>query len=52
MNDFADCLLVDVRDFNLDDLDSAEVESALSQALERILSSSPDCCFNSFNSSI
>jgi hypothetical protein len=52
MNDVADGLLLDVRDLSLSDLEFADANSALSQALERILMSKPDCNFNSFNSSI
>jgi hypothetical protein len=52
MNDVADGLLLDVREISIDDLDFADEESALSQALRRILTSNADCNFNSFNSSI
>jgi len=52
MNDVADGLLLDVREISIDDLDFADEESALSQALRRILISNADCNFNSFNSSI
>ncbi|HEY1705666.1 MAG TPA: hypothetical protein VGG75_38765 [Trebonia sp.] len=52
MNDVADGLLLDVRDISIADLDFADVDSALSQALERILMSKPECNFNSFNSFI
>jgi hypothetical protein len=52
MNDVADGLLVDVREVSIIDLAFADAGSALSRALERILSSNSDCNFNSFNSSI
>lgn len=52
MNDVADGLLLDVQEISLADLDFADEESALSQALRRILTSNADCNFNSFNSSI
>jgi hypothetical protein len=52
MNDVADGLLMDVRDISIIDLEFADTGSALSLALERILTSNPDCNFNSFNSSI
>jgi len=52
MNDVADGLLLDVREFSIIDLEFTDTESALSKALERILSSNPECNFNSFNSSI
>lgn len=52
MNDVADGLLLDVREISITDLEFADTGSALSLALERILSSNPDCNFNSFNSSI
>jgi hypothetical protein len=52
MNDVADGLLLDVHEVSLADLEFADEESALSQALKRILTSSTDCNFNSFNSSI
>lgn len=52
MNDVADGLLLDVREISIIDLEFADTDSALSRALERILSSNPDCNFNSFNSSI
>jgi hypothetical protein len=51
MNDVADGLLLDVRAITITDLEFA-TDSALERALERILSSNPDCNFNSFNSSI
>jgi hypothetical protein len=51
MNDVADGLLLDVSEISITDLEFAD-DSALSMALERILSSNPDCNFNSFNSSI
>lgn len=52
MNDVADGLLLDVREMKISDLKFADSDSALSLALERILSSNPECNFNSFNSSI
>ena len=52
MNDVADGLLLDVSEISINDLEFADACSALSMALERILSSNPDCNFNSFNSSI
>jgi len=52
MNNVADGLLLDVREINITDLEFADTESALSRALERILSSNTECNFNSFNSSI
>jgi hypothetical protein len=52
MNDVADGLLVDVREVSITDLQFADTDSALSRALDRILTSNPDCNFNSFNSSI
>jgi hypothetical protein len=52
MNDVADGLLLDVREINITDLEFAHSDSALSQALERILSSRPECNFNGFNNFI
>ncbi len=52
MDDVADGLLLDVREISVTDLEFVDADSALSQALERILSSNPECNFNSFNSSI
>ena len=52
MNDVADGLLLDVREISITDLEFADADSALSRALERILSSRPECNFNSFNNSI
>lgn len=52
MNDVADGLLLDVRDMSLADLEFTDGESALSLALNRILTSGADCNFNSFSSSI
>ena len=37
MNDVADGLLLDVREISITDLEFADADSALSQALERIL---------------
>jgi hypothetical protein len=49
----ADGLLLDVHEFNLADLELADLASTgLDLALERLLSSSSGCNFNSFNSSI
>jgi hypothetical protein len=52
MNDVADGLLLDVREISISDLEFSDEESALNRALQRILKSSSDCNFNSFNSSI
>ena len=52
MNDVADGLLLDGREISIFDLEFTDTGSALSMALERILSTNPDCNFNSFNSSI
>lgn len=52
MNDVADGLLLDVREISITDLEFADTDSALSRALERILTSNSECNFNSFNSSI
>jgi hypothetical protein len=52
MNDVADGLLLDVREISIADLEFTDEESALNQALRRILTSNADCNFNSFNSSI
>jgi hypothetical protein len=52
MDDVADGLLLDVREISVTDLEFVDADSALSLALERILSSNPECNFNSFNSSI
>ena len=51
-DDVADGLLLDVREISVTDLEFVDADSALSLALERILSSNPECNFNSFNSSI
>lgn len=50
MNDVADGLLLDVREINLTDLEFTDSDSALNQALERILFSEPECNagFNNF----
>jgi hypothetical protein len=50
MNDVADGLLLDVREISITDLEFADSDSALSQALERILASRPErtFCFNNF----
>ena len=50
-NDVADGLLLDVREISIDDVDLIG-GSALDLALERILTASAACNFNSFNSSI
>lgn len=52
MNDGADGLLLDVREIDIADLEFADADSALSRALGRILNSSTECRFSSFNSSI
>jgi len=52
MNDVADGLLLDVREISMTDLEFADEGSALSRALERILTGNDECNFNSFNSSI
>jgi hypothetical protein len=52
MNNVADGLLLDVREISISDLKFADTDSALSLALKRILTSNPECNFNSFNSSI
>jgi hypothetical protein len=52
MNDVADGLLLDVRDISIIDLEFSDKDSALSRALERILSCNTGCNFNSFNASI
>jgi hypothetical protein len=52
MDDVGDGLLLDVREFSIADLEFADPDSALSQALERILSSRPECNFNGFNNFI
>jgi hypothetical protein len=49
----ADGLLLDVRELDLTDRELTDDElTGLDLALERILSSSTGCNFNSFNSSI
>ena len=52
MNNVGDGQLLDVREISITDLEFASTGSALRGALKRILSSNPDCNFNSFNSSI
>lgn len=52
MNDVADGLLLDVREISITDLEFADAESALSQALRRILASNDKCGYTSFGSSI
>jgi hypothetical protein len=51
MNDVGDGLLLDVREISIADLEFADSDSALSQALERILASRPECNFG-FNNFI
>ena len=52
MNDVTDGLLLDVREISITDLEFADSDSALSQALERILVSRPERSFASFNNFI
>jgi hypothetical protein len=52
MNNVGDGLLPDVGEISITDLEFLTAGSALRGALKRILSSNPDCNFNSFNSSI
>jgi hypothetical protein len=52
MNDVADGSLLDVTEISIRELQFADTDSALSRALERILSPETPCDFNSFNSSI
>jgi hypothetical protein len=52
MDDIADGLLLDVREINITDLEFADSDSALSQALDRILISRPERSFASFNNYI
>jgi hypothetical protein len=52
MNDVADGLLLDVGEFNIANLEFTDTDSALSRALDRILSSNAERSFSSFNSSI
>jgi hypothetical protein len=52
MNDVADGLLLDVRGISIADLEFADPGSALSQALERILTSRPERSFAGFNNFI
>ena len=51
-DDVADGLLLDVREISVTDLEFADVDSALSLALERILVSRPERSFASFNNFI
>jgi hypothetical protein len=53
-DDVADGLLLDLHGVTLGDLLIAEedVDSGLMRALDRILDSNVDSCYNSFNSSI
>jgi hypothetical protein len=51
-DDVADGLLLDVRDLTITDLDFADENSALDRALRRIFTSTTECNFNSFSSSI
>ena len=50
MNDVADGMLLDVREISITDLEFSDSDSALNQALERILFSRPECNagFNNF----
>jgi hypothetical protein len=50
--DIADGLLVDVRGISIADLRLSDEESGLFRALNRLLTSSTDCNYNSFSSSI
>jgi hypothetical protein len=52
MSNVADGLLLDVRGISIADLELDDRESALFQALERILEANTGCNYNSFNSSI
>jgi hypothetical protein len=52
MDDVTDGLLLDVREISIADLEFADSDSALSQALERILISRPERIFASFNNFI
>ena len=52
MNNVGDGMLPDVGEISITDLEFLTAGSALRGALKRILSSNPDCNFNSFNSSI
>jgi hypothetical protein len=52
MNDVADGLLLDVREISITDLEFADSNSALSQALERILMSKPERNYAGFNNFI
>jgi hypothetical protein len=52
MNDVADGLLLDVREISITDLEFADSNSALSQALERILMSRPERSYAGFNNFI
>lgn len=52
MNDVADGLLLDVREVSIADLEFTDADSALSQALERILASRPERTFAGFSNFI
>jgi hypothetical protein len=52
MNDVADGLLLDVREISIADLEFTDSNSALSQALERILMSRPERSYAGFNNFI
>ncbi len=52
MNDVADGLLPDVREISITDLEFVGPDSALSQALERILMSKPERSYAGFNNFI
>jgi len=52
MDDITDGLLPDVREISIADLEFTDSDSALSQALKRILMSRPERSFASFNNFI
>jgi hypothetical protein len=52
MNDVADGLLLDVCEISIADLEFTESDSALKQALDRILASRPERSFAGFNNFI
>lgn len=52
MNDVADGLLLDVHEISIADLEFTEPDSALNQALDRILASRPERSFAGFNNFI
>jgi hypothetical protein len=51
-DDVADGLLLDVREISITDLEFADSDSVLSQALERILVSKPESNYSGFNNYI